>query len=210
MGYYSLLILYKQVWHCKWIHYYCTLERSVNLLCELEIKDLLLHAVYALLPVLFPRVFNVKAKCIRQHFCQVFLFYISALVAVAEEFLIPSCVCCLFISNTVFRQQYRYGTAFFSPSLPPCPQPWSLLLLLKWALQVLSFFCWTVFSVRCWVWGVCVCFLYYIMQDTDTWGKSSSFTDSSESYFHVTWLGEFVHCYVAADWVTVLKSLLQV
>lgn len=48
------------------------------------------------------------------------------------------------------------------------------------------------------------------MQDAATSGEGSSFTDSVELYFHVTWLGEFVHCYVAADSVTALKSLLQV
>lgn len=63
----------------------------MSLLWELKIRDLLLHAVYALLPVSFPHVFNAKTKCIRQHFCQVFfLSYISALVAVGEELLVLS------------------------------------------------------------------------------------------------------------------------
>lgn len=205
---YSSLILYKQVWHCKWIHYYCTLECSVNLLCELEIKDLLLHAVYALLPVSFPRVFSVKTKYIRQQFCQVFLFYISALVAVAEELLVPSYVCCLFISNTIFRQQCRYGTAF---SHLPCPLPPALIPFAAVKMRFTGIVFLLLNCIFCKVLGVCVCvcFLYYIMQDTATLEKARALQTPQNPYFHVTWLGEFVHCFIAADWVTELRSLLQ-
>lgn len=125
---------------------------------ELEIKDLLLHAVYALLPVSFPRVSNVKTKCIRQHFCQVFLFYISALVAAAGELLIPYNVCCLFISNTIFRLEYRYGRAFLHL---PCPLPSALILFAAVKMGfagivflLLNCIFWKVLGV-----GVCVSFI---------------------------------------------------
>lgn len=122
MGYCSLLILYKQVWHCKWIHYYCTLGRSVSLLWELKIRDLLLHAVYALLPVSFPHVFNAKTKCIRQHFCQVFFFILHFCTCGCRRGVAGSFLSVLFI----YKQHHLSAaisiwSSLFAPSLPPAP-----------------------------------------------------------------------------------------
>lgn len=114
-----------------------------------------------------------------QHFCQVFLFYISALVCGCSRGLARSFLCVLFI-----YKQHHLSAAIslwnspFPPSLPPALIPLAALKMGFAGIVFLLLNC-----IFCEVLGVCVCvcFLYYIMQATARLGESSSFADSSES-----------------------------
>lgn len=81
----------------------------------------------------------------------------------------------------------------------PCPPPPALIPFAAVKMGFTGIVFLLSNCIFCKVLGVCVCvcFLYYIMQDTATLGESSSFTDSSESVLSCNLAGRvcsLLHC----------------